>query len=1067
MGWDEPRRHLPDSGLQVIRRVAAVAAGALLMLAGLPDAARAQVTFRDSTSAGVASAGLAHVGAGASATRNDCGSVAPAIPGGNNGDLLVALVNVRENSATVTMPGWTLLYADQYPGLTAAEEMKVAIYWRLATGGDPNTVTQAGTCSSLAAQVSRFSGVDASQPFENAPLPGASVARQNSGGLDTGTETTTLNGSMVIVAGFINDDRTVTQGAGWAQSFDSALNLTRDLSLSLHYQQQAAAGAASVSNWDLSGTGSDENYGIVIALRPAGLILNVPPATMAADVMIASIAARPDSAGILAPAGWILVRETAQPGGTPSRLATYYRVATAPEPASYTWTFAGAASGAAGGIASFSGVDTAAIVDAEGGNATASGTSHTANAVVTTVADAMLVASFEFASTPSDWNPPAGMTEAVDEGSIAPPSDAGIGIEMAYGVQPAAGGTGNKTATAAGVAADNGAAHLLALRPAGGPSGPGVFNAFETTTAAGAIDGVIRTRIAGVPFNLDVVVIVGGAQYTPFSNAVLVDLLGDNAPDGLVDSNNCPLAPTVVQTIAPNPTISGGRSTVSFAAVADSWKEVRVRVRWPTGSPTFTACSTDAFAIRPSALANLGVSHADWENPGTASALANSTFGAGQLHKAGRSFTVQAQALNGAGAPAVTANYAGAPNALLSACAGAACTPSFGNFTLGAAFAAGQLDSDAATYDEVGSFNLQLVDSTFAAVDSTDGTPADCSAAGRYVCSAAVSVGRFVPDHFAVALNSPVFATACAGGSFTYVGQSFGYTVQPVVTLQAQDATNAPTTLYTGAWWRVTGASLTGKAYSAAAGTLDASGVTGVDPVIADAGAGSGALTFSSGTGLLFSRSSPSAPFDAEVSLSINVADADNVAHGSNPVRFGQATAGNGIAFNNGKQMRFGRLWVASNRGSQLVPLMLNLELQHWNGTAFVTNTGDTCTTLAAGSIEMKDYTQALGACETSLTVSAFTGGRATARLSRPGGANTGSVTLVPHLEQTVTGSPQTCIGGTLQAVTGANRLYLEGKWDTTDEAADGLLFDDSPAGRATFGVYPGAREVIQIREIF
>jgi hypothetical protein len=115
----------------------------------------------------------------------------------------------------------------------------------------------------------------------------------------------------------------------------------------------------------------------------------------------------------------------------------------------------------------------------------------------------------------------------------------------------------------------------------------------------------------------------------------------------------------------------------------------------------------------------------------------------------------------------------------------------------------------------------------------------------------------------------------------------------------------------------------------------------------------------------------------------------------------------------------------------------------------------------------MKDYTQALGACETSLTVSAFASGRATARLTRPGAANAGSVTLVPHLEETVTGSPQTCIAGVQQGVTGANRPYLEGKWNGVDESADGRLYDDSPSGRATFGVYPGSQEVIQFREIY
>jgi MSHA biogenesis protein MshQ len=121
------------------------------------------------------------------------------------------------------------------------------------------------------------------------------------------------------------------------------------------------------------------------------------------------------------------------------------------------------------------------------------------------------------------------------------------------------------------------------------------------------------------------------------------------------------------------------------------------------------------------------------------------TFGT-VTHKAGRPFRVSANAVSAAVTPAITTNYTGAPTAALSACAGAACTATFGTFS-GTTFVSGQLASDVATYDNVGAFQLQLVDSSFASVDASD-TTGDCTAAGRYVCSGAVTVGRFVPDHF-------------------------------------------------------------------------------------------------------------------------------------------------------------------------------------------------------------------------------------------------------------------------------------------------------------------------------
>src|SRR5206468_8137592 len=128
------------------------------------------------------------------------------------------------------------------------------------------------------------------------------------------------------------------------------------------------------------------------------------------------------------------------------------------------------------------------------------------------------------------------------------------------------------------------------------------------------------------------------------------------------------------------------------------------------------------------------------------------------------------------------------------------------------------------------------------------------TAAEMNITSSAVNVGRFVPDHFAVVLNAPVFGTACASGDFTYVGQPFNYTTAPVITVTAQNFTNATTANYTGALWQITNASLTGWSYTAAGYTPTTSGIPGTDPVIADSGGGAGTLTFSSGTGVLLPR---------------------------------------------------------------------------------------------------------------------------------------------------------------------------------------------------------------------
>jgi G8 domain len=596
----------------------------------------------------------------------------------------------------------------------------------------------------------------------------------------------------------------------------------------------------------------------------------------------------------------------------------------------------------------------------------------------------------------------------------------------------------------------------------------GWFNAYETSTAAGAISGVIKTKIAGSAIGVDMIALnaTKTAIATAFTGTVRVEVLNASDNSGALDADGCRPTWTTIQTLSPDPAFAAGdngRKTISVTQ-ANSYPNVRLRITYPAGAPTVTGCSNDNFAIRPSTFANFAVADTDWQTAGTGRALNLLTFAATiPTHKAGRPFSVRATAVNAAAA--TTTNYTGAPTAALSACAGVACTATFGNLTLNTTFAAGQLTSDVASYDNVGSFRAELVDSSFASVDA-----GDSSAAEREIRSAAIDVGRFVPDHFAVSLNTPVFGTFC--GSFTYVGQAFNYTTVPEITVTAQDFANNTTTLYatSGSWWRITNASLTGKAYTAATGALDTSGLPGTDPVIFAAGGGMGTLTFGSGSGLFFTRTTPTAPaspYDADISLAINVIDADGVTLASNPVRFGTASAGNGIAFSSGKLMRFGRLAIRNANGSQLVPLPVQVEAQYWLGAptnAFVTNTADSCTVIAANNDAMSNFTSNLSGsptCETAISGGgALSAGRRTLQLAAPGSGNNGSVDITVNLGATASGTTCTILGAAPVAATTANLPYLQGNWS-------GGAYDQNPSARAAFGVYKGAEEVVHIRENF
>jgi hypothetical protein len=336
--------------------------------------------------------------------------------------------------------------------------------------------------------------------------------------------------------------------------------------------------------------------------------------------------------------------------------------------------------------------------------------------------------------------------------------------------------------------------------------------------------------------------------------------------------------------------------------------------------------------------------------------------------------------------------------------------------------------------------------------------------AGDVMGAASEPIGRFVPSHFLVALNAPLFATACSAGGFTYQGEPFGFTTAPIITATAVAAGGTTTTNYTGAFFKLANASLAGRSYTSVAGTLDASGLppATADPAIADLGGGAATLTFASGSGLRFSKAAPEPPFAAQVQLAIDVFDADGVpAVGAgplgNPVTFG--TAG-GIPFTAGQEMRYGRVRVGTAVGSELVDLPVPMRSEYYASSAagFVSNVADTCTTNVA--VTLPAFTENLAPGETCVRDSGAPGasgsgcaaaaappvrygeppaaGDFNLRLAAPGAGNQGSVLIRATVPP-----------------------WLLFDWNA---AAAG---DEEPMGQATFGIYGGERRQIYTREIY
>ncbi|MHB0991350.1 MAG: DUF6701 domain-containing protein [Burkholderiales bacterium] len=611
---------------------------------------------------------------------------------------------------------------------------------------------------------------------------------------------------------------------------------------------------------------------------------------------------------------------------------------------------------------------------------------------------------------------------------------------------------------------------------------PGSFNAYDSATPAGAVTGYITTKIAGSPFNLDLIALnlARTAILTTFTGTVRVDLL-DSSGGGPVDSNGCNGAWPVIQTLAPGPTFiaaNNGRLTASFTE-NNAWPNARVRISYPaTGTPTAVGCSGDNFAIRPYTFA-VNVSDNDWNTAGTARTLTNTSASGGTVHKAGQPFTITASAYNAAGA--VTSNYAGNPTAALIACVQPATGCALGTLlaTGGSAVwsaVSGTVTSNSASYSDAGAFTMQLVDTGFASVDAADGsTPAQ-----RTIASANFNAGRFVPDHFdLVTSNTPLFSTfntadsTCSSGStpirsFTYIGQAFSYLTPPQALIYARNASGATTVDYSNALWH-NPVPLASYANTGNTNALDSSLTTA--PLVSSNNNGTGTATVNSTDQVAYVRNltAPQNPFAADISLIMSVSDSSEAAVTGNGVINTATNAvfngnGSGIAFDSGNLFRYGRLSLNNASGAETLNLPVPMQAQYWNGANFIVNAADNCTRLSANTIAMGNYTKNLAPCATALSLgNPLLNGIGNLKLLAPGANRNGSVDLTVNLQAAPPPAGSlTCLttGTTQSPVTAAGLSYLQGKWSGTNYNVD-------PVVRATFGVYKNANEFIFMREMY
>ncbi len=480
--------------------------------------------------------------------------------------------------------------------------------------------------------------------------------------------------------------------------------------------------------------------------------------------------------------------------------------------------------------------------------------------------------------------------------------------------------------------------------------------------------------------------------------------------------------------------------------------------------------SSTTLTVRPFAIAVTAVSKGATTNPGGSATAGGGFVAAGDTFSAtvGAYLWNAADDANNDGVPdATTTNVVN--NGLVPRFAwpvtltpGSAASPFFSpsGGVLGAltgtttvpqiAFSAGAATVTDLRYSEAGSMALSAALTGYLGTAGVDLAGVAVDTAGQ-----PVRVGRFYPERFTLLAGAAVTPFCGGATGFTYMDQpALGLSF----TVEARNAQDVRTQNYRSAGYAVGSVSVVAE--NADAGVNLGGRLSGVP--VGTWIAGSYAIN---APATIFTRlAAPDGPFDSLV-LGVVATDADGarlVSRDMNAATAGACGGGcDARALNSGSPVRarFGRLQVGNALGSPLLPLPVPLTLEYWNGSGFVRNALDSCTTLLNTRFTFAGYSAPLAACNTSGTPAGaitFSGGAAaTFRLSPPGVR--GSVDLTANLGSVASG--QSCSGGSAVAATAANQPWLQGNW------GGAVNWNQNPTGRAAFGQYTNAQELIYRRE--
>jgi hypothetical protein len=499
-----------------------------------------------------------------------------------------------------------------------------------------------------------------------------------------------------------------------------------------------------------------------------------------------------------------------------------------------------------------------------------------------------------------------------------------------------------------------------------------------TVSAVTSANLPIYTKVAGVPFNLDVL----GGFYKTDNTTIVTDISGTYASGDsnidLVDLSDAGCSSACSGSVGDSCQVSGvtigsptthaygggvgsngssyynwtgaekGRKTYLSFTVPKALANARVRIygKACNGGSCITAtmCSTDAFTVRP------------------ASFSVTSTPSSGSPVAAGNTYTMTATAVNSAGT--TTTDYNGTPSLTTTnmtdwrsvAIATGAFSGSFGAASSGVA-------SGSFSYSDFGPLTIPagaINDNTFvSASGSGDVAGGDCVVGsnsntltgGLYGCNisnqASAATPSFIAHHYRVTSS---MTPAC--GSFTYFGQA----LSAQVTVDALNAAGNKLTRLTASAPNkplLTLQQLNGGAATSSPLPLSATLMWSPDATFGTTGGQYFTSTTGSPSAVTITADRPGGlpvlgvPPDYE-SFTLTTVASDALITSCNGASVSTSACPSATT-----KLRYGVLKLTDGQGTAISPASVQVTAQYWNGSSFVTNTADSCTTinLNAGTI--------------------------------------------------------------------------------------------------------------------